>query len=260
MKRFYYLFFITFIPFFLSKNLSATTEHDIFKKTDFSVELDRFIKKVVEHLKNDSINYDGKDLVLYSDPSLLSILGDAAGASLFTFLSGACFSFSNKNENLNLAGLIFIPVIIVFIARFIHKLKLLTDKIPVVNIDTEGIKIEGYPKVKWKNILDVSGDHCIGSNKNYFIFLYDKEGKITHKIDSDKNYISVPFSYLIKIIKFCIEENTKTKQKKENINPQKEEVTKNTKLPTTITLEITSPIKQWLAQLKKAWIPKDSET
>jgi len=257
MKIFQYLFCLVFISSFLNTSVYATMDPDT-EKFGFTVEQDKFIKKMVEHLNSNAISYDGKKLVLYADPSMLSVLAEAAAACLSMFLGVKCFS--SKNNDLNLISIIFVPLICFFVARFVYKLKLYSNYISVVTIDSEGICIENFLKIRWQDVLNISCEYCYNAREKYFIYLYDKDNKILNKIDSDKNFISLPFSYLIKIIECCIDASMEKEVKKKELIKNIKSPTNNVSEKTNISIEseMASPIKQWLNEIKKVWVSRVS--
>ena len=81
--------------------------------------------------------------------------------------------------------------------------------------------------------------------------MYDKNGKISSTIKPDENFVTIPISQISKIIKYCIDEvNVEKKCIKPNtpIDPKQK-----TKPVIKDLLNIQSPIKKWLQQVKKRW-------
>lgn len=239
----YYISIILTCFSFCSGITSLQTENNVFNITQ-----DKLIKKVISELQSNAIRFDGENLTIYADPSLTSLLQELAGAVASTFL-GTGFLFSKENKILSLTT---IPLIIIFVIRFIKKFKLYSNNIPVIKMNNTGIIIEDSPIIKWSNIFRVSTKYSL-KLKQYILNLYDKSGKISSILKPDDNFITIPISQISKIIKYCIDEiNDEKKLTKTEFKPKPIEKAKPVEIK-NVNLNIQSPIKKWLQQAKNKW-------
>ncbi len=248
MKIFKHLIYLIFIPLFLCKSIHAIET----KNTAFNIVQDKLIKTVVAQLQSNAIGFDDENLIIYANPSFVSLLKEFAGIAV-SGLFGAALLSTKENKFLSLIPASFI---IYFVMRLIKKLKLYSNYVPVIKMDNTGIIIDDSQKIKWTDIIKVSSKYSPKFHQ-LILNLYDKKGKVSSTLKPDDNFITIPISQISKIIQYCVDE-VHNEKKEITLKPQIKPL--NKPKPTQIitpskkvNLNIQSPIKKWLQRAKKRW-------
>ncbi len=198
------IFVLTLCILSFNSKTFAFTETTIKQKSN-----DKFIRNFVKQTQSNKVNYDGKKLTLYANPTTRSYVVLSLGLAISTLFWLACLS-CNDNEVMAIGSVITFILNIIFLIRLGRNLYYSNEDVPFIVINNKEIKIWDEKKIRWKKVFRIKSenikkirDGITISNKN-IVYLCDKYLNSLLKIE-DENYLPISFDNLIALLEHFIQ-------------------------------------------------------